>query len=82
MANWEQREGGMSALQTRREGGRRSSVAVEGHLGGRTSSVAVKGSRLRGESSPVAVEEARVIIEGRGRVEVVDGRENRSSNMC
>ncbi len=64
-----QREGGMSALQTMRDGGRRSSVAVEG-------------SRLRGESSPVAVEEGRIIIEGRGRVEVVDGRENRSSDVC
>ncbi len=30
----------------------------------------------------MAVEEGRVIIEGGGRVEVVDGRENRSSDVC
>ncbi len=45
-----------------RDVGRRSSVAVEGRLWGWTSSVAVEGSRLRRESSPVAVEEGRSLL--------------------
>ncbi len=80
--DWRQWEGGMSALQMRRDGRWRSLVAVQDHLWGWTLSVTVEGSCLWEELLPVAVEEKRVIIEGCDHVEVINRSKNWSLDMC